>query len=222
VDADYRVRPQIKDSLEQNYLRNQNQSFAAHIAFQIGFGVKSNDNKCHMWLGKSNKQLDDPKLIKEAVQPTNWRSARMCNRDLNGDVTVDLIHEYKTWGLNKLGEARIVYEREVGDMARHFGELHFIPLALYKIMGDLLDQLGEFGKSETLRVRIRDRIENTGGVGHPFYFQSTEQVATSHRRLGEWMEAQLLEEEVLKRTKSTCAQIFQEEVLKHKKSTYGV
>jgi hypothetical protein len=98
-----------------------------------------------MWLGKSNKQLDDLKLIKEAVQPTNWRSARMCNRDLNGDVTVDFIHEYRAWGMNKLGQARIVYEREVGDMARHLGELHFIPLALYKIMGDLSDQLGEFG-----------------------------------------------------------------------------
>jgi len=145
----------------------------------------------------------------------------MCNRDLNGDVTVDLIHEYRTWGLNKLGEARIVYEQEVSDMARHFGELHFIPLALYKIMGDLLDQLGEFGKSKTLRMRIRDRIDNTGGIGHSYYFQSTEHVATSHRRLGGWMEAQLLEEEVLKRTKSTGAQIFQEEVLKHMKSTYG-
>jgi len=56
-------------------------------------------------------------------------------------IQVDLIHEYRTWGLNKLEEARKVYEREVGDMEREFGELHFIPLALCMILGNLLDEL---------------------------------------------------------------------------------
>jgi hypothetical protein len=33
VRADYRVRTQIRESLENIYFRSQNQAFAAHIAF---------------------------------------------------------------------------------------------------------------------------------------------------------------------------------------------
>jgi hypothetical protein len=77
--ADYRVRRQIRDSIENSYFRNQHKPLAADIAFQIafcykiGFGVKSDDNECHKWLEKSNKQLDDLKTEKEAVRPATWK-----------------------------------------------------------------------------------------------------------------------------------------------------
>lgn len=53
VQADYRVRIQIRQRLETNYVGNRNEPIAAHIAFQlafcyqIGFGVNSDDIKCH-------------------------------------------------------------------------------------------------------------------------------------------------------------------------------
>jgi len=64
--------------------------------------------------------------------------------------TVNLIHEYRTCGLNNLEEVRKEYEREVRDIATEFGEQHFVPLGLYTIIGDLLDELGEFAKSKAL------------------------------------------------------------------------
>ena len=79
MEVDYRVWIQIKEGLETNYSKNQNEPFAVHIALQlafcylIGFGVKSNDNTCHMWLGKSAKQPDDLKTEKEAVQPAKLK-----------------------------------------------------------------------------------------------------------------------------------------------------
>jgi hypothetical protein len=120
MEADYRVRMQIRDSLETNYLLSQNQPSAALIAFQlafcyhIGFGTKSNDDKCLIWLGKSNKQTYDLKIEKDAVGPAKFKSGRA--RGKYGLIKVDLVHEYRKRGLNKLEEIRKVYEREVGDM----------------------------------------------------------------------------------------------------------
>jgi len=150
---------QIKDSLEKKY--NNNQPFATNIAFQIafcfliGFGIKSDDNACYLWLEKSNKQPNDLKIEKEAVQqPVSWKSGR-----LNELVTVNLVHEYRTWGWNKLEEARKEYEREVRDMTREFGELHFVPLGLYTTIGDLLNGSGKFTESKMVRMQTRDKFE---------------------------------------------------------------
>jgi hypothetical protein len=154
VEADYRVRKQIKDSLESNYFRNQNQLFATHIAFQlavcyrIGFGVKSDIHKCHIWLEKSGKQWQDLHMEKEAVRPTSLKNGRI--REHNGFIEVNLIQEYRQSGLNKLTDAWNECESEVADMAREFGEFYSIPLALYRIAGNLLDELGNFGKSKAL------------------------------------------------------------------------
>jgi hypothetical protein len=84
-------------------------------------------------------------------------------------VWVDLINEYRTWGLKKLREARKEYDKEVSDMAREFGELHFVTLGLYKAIGDLLDSIGEFEESTALGMRIRDEIETAEGMQHPYY-----------------------------------------------------
>jgi hypothetical protein len=115
VVADYRVRIQIRDELEKKYIRNQNQPSAAHIAFQlafcyqIGFGVKSDDNASSIWLEKSNKQSEDLEVEKKTVRPAGWKSKWMLEL---GErlVKANVIHEYRTWGLDKLEEARTEYE----------------------------------------------------------------------------------------------------------------
>jgi tetratricopeptide (TPR) repeat protein len=204
--ADYRVRTQIRYSLENSYFINKSQPFAPHIAFQvafcyqIGFGAKSDVNKCRIWLARSDKQPEDLKLEKVAVQPARWKSQRM--RNLYRQNKINIVHEYRTTGLNKLKEAREEYEREVSDMVREFGELHFIPLALYTIIGDLLDELGEIRESKALRLRIRDQIA-IYGINHPYYVVSVLRVFKSHYRLGEWREAQTLQEELLQDSEST-------------------
>jgi hypothetical protein len=132
VAANYRVRSQIRDSLEKKYFRNQNPAIAAYIAFsvafdyQIGFGAKLDKNKCHMWLQRSGKCLEDLKVEKEAVRPIFWKSWRM--RSFSGIVPVNLIHEYRAWEFHKLVQARKQYEREIGYMTQEFKEFDFIPL----------------------------------------------------------------------------------------------
>ena len=201
------MRKQIRECLEISYSSNQNQPFAAQIAFQlafcyhIGFGVKSDNNTCHVWLDKSDKQLEDLKAEEKAVQPVRWKSGRM--QGYEGLVWADLIHEYRTQGLKTLDQAREECERFIGDMAQVFGEHHFILLELYTTLGDMLVQLGELSKSKALRMRIREQIEKTHGINHPYYVWSTMSVAHSHALLGEWMEAQLLQEEVLKSAEGT-------------------
>ena len=156
------MRAQVRECLEINYSTNQNQPFAAHIAFQlafcyhVGFGVKSDDNTCHVWLDKSNKQPEDLKAEEKAVQPTRGKSD-----SYEGLVWVDLIHEYRTQGLKTLDQAKEECERLVGDMTRVFGELHFISLQLYTTEGNLLDEFGELSKSKALRMRIREQIKKT-------------------------------------------------------------
>jgi len=99
VAADYRLRSQIRDSLEKKYFRNQNPAIAAYTVFQvafgyqIGFGAKSDKNKCHMWLQRSDKCLQDLKVEKEVVQPTFWKSGKM--RSFSGIVRVNLIDQYR-------------------------------------------------------------------------------------------------------------------------------
>jgi hypothetical protein len=73
---------------------------------------------------------------------------------------VDLIHEYRTWGLNKLEKARKMYERDASDMEREFGELHFIPLALCMILGNLLDELNKFEESKLKSAAYTDQRSN--------------------------------------------------------------
>jgi len=205
--ADYRVRVQIRESLENNYNCSQNRPSAAYIAFQlafcyqIGFGVKSDESTSHTWLEKSNKQPNDLMIEKEAVRPARIQSERIIQR--NGHMEVNMIHEYRIWGLNKLREAMKVCEGEVIDMVRTFGELHFIPLNLNHIIAYMLDELGEVAKSVALRMRIRDQIVKKDGIGHPSYIQWTNDVARSHENLGQWMEVQQLRQEILKTIKNT-------------------
>ena len=208
MEVDYRVRIQIRECLENKYFGNQNQPFAANIAFQvafcyqIGFGIKSDDNASRIWLEKSNKRSEDLEVEKEAVQHANWTSKSKF--EFGGKfLKVNIMHEYRTWGLNQLEEARRECEREVGDMAQEFGELHFISLNLYATLGNLLDELGEFAKSKSLRMRIRDQIQKQSGVGSPYFIESIINVTNSHTKLGEWKEAQLLQEKVLKLAEST-------------------
>ena len=214
MKADYRVRTQIRECLEINFLKHQSQPFAAHIAFQlafcyqIGFGVKSNDDTCHMWLGKSAKQPDDLRSEREVVQP-----ARSKMGGYDEFVSVNLIHEYRTQGLKTLGQAREECERVIDDMAPVFGELHFILLNLYGTWGNLLDELGELSKSKLLRMRIKKQIEETNGMDHLYYIPSIINVARSHMKLGEWMQAQLLQEEALKSAGVT--DIWAVELIKH-------
>jgi hypothetical protein len=207
--TDYRLRIQIRKSLEQCYFRNQKQSFASNIAFQvafsyqIGFGVESDDSQRQTWLQRSSRQRGDLEAEKVAIK-TNWNMCLSIRNFQGHPYPLDLIHEYRTWDLKKLGEARKEYEREVGSMVREFEELHFIPLTLYGTIGDLLDELREFRESKAQRMRIRDQIKNTDGIGHPYYIQSIINVARSHSILGEWVEAQVLRKEVLKHMNHTC------------------
>ena len=201
---DYHVRTQIRECLEIKYFRNHKQPFAAHIAFQlafcyqIGFGVESDDSTSHMWLRKSAKQSDDLEAEKEAVQPARWKSSRM--QGYEGLVWVDLIHEYRTQGLENLENARVECERVIRDMTRVFGEVHSISLMLYKTFGNLLDELGELLESKALRMWVREQIEKTHGINHPYYIESILDVFKSHEKLGELKEAQLLLEEVLQKS----------------------
>ena len=121
----------------------------------------------------------------------------------DGFVSVDLIHEYRTQGLKTLDQAREECERVIDGMAPVFGELNFILLNLYTTWGNLLDELGELSKSKLLRMRIRKQIEETNGIDHLYYIPSTMNVVRSHIKLGEWMEAQLLQEKVLKSVEGT-------------------
>ena len=98
-------------------------------------------------------------------------------------------------------------------MAPVFVELHFILLSLYTTKGNLLDELEELSKSKVLRMRIREKIEKTNGIDHPYYILSIANVSQSHKKLGEWMEAQLLQEEILKNVKGTNSKAV--ESIKH-------
>jgi hypothetical protein len=74
-------------------------------------------------------------------------------------------------GLTQLEEALKVYEREVRDMTREFGELNPIALVLFEIIECLLDALGEFGQSNALRILIMTEIEKVHGVSHQYYME---------------------------------------------------
>ena len=52
-------------------------------------------------------------------------------------------------------------------------------------------------------MRIREQIEKSNGINHAYYIQPVIDVVQSHINLGEWMEAQLLQEELLKNVKGT-------------------
>ena len=77
---------------------------------------------------------------------------------------MNLIHEYRTQRKKTLDQARDECERDIGDMAPVFGELHFIPFNLYTTLGNLLDELGELSKSKELRMRIREQIKKQMGL----------------------------------------------------------
>ena len=121
----------------------------------------------------------------------------------DGFVSVDLIHECRIHGLDTLQQAWKECERVIGDMAPVFGELHFILLDLYTTRENLGDKLGKLSKSKLLRMQIRKQIEETNGIDHLYYIRSIMAVVRSHIKLGEWMEAQLLQEEVLMSVEGT-------------------
>ena len=51
-------------------------------------------------------------------------------------------------------------------------------------------------------MRIRERIK-ANGINHAYYIESVINVVRSHAKLGEWMEAQLLQEELLENDEGT-------------------
>ncbi|KAF8245666.1 kinase-like protein [Wilcoxina mikolae CBS 423.85] len=212
--ADYRVRIQIKQSLENNYSKNRDQPIAVNIAFQvafcylIGFGVKSNDIQCRIWLESSMRKPDQLEIEKEAVQPARWKNERM--RELNGIVHVDLNHEYRVSGFNKLEEACKAYEREVSDMAREFGELHFISLTSMNNLASTYSNQGRSKEAEELEVQVmetRKRVMETRkrvlGQEHPDTLTSMNNLASTYMRQGRWKEAEELQIEAVNRLRKT-------------------
>jgi len=197
VEVDYLLRTQIRESLEKNFFGNQSQPFAANIAFQvafcyqIGFGVKANDVQRDIWLVKSQKQLDTLQHEKKAVRDKHWKNEGMV-RLLNERHLheINLAHEYRLRGRKELEEARKEYEREANDITREFGELHYISLYLNQIIADLADELQDFEGAKALRIYLREQT----GPNHPNFLQSNFEVLKSHVRLGEWVEAQSLQE----------------------------
>jgi hypothetical protein len=91
-----------------------------------------------------------------------------------------------------------VYERELQNMAKEFGELHLIPIILHNILGDILHALGALHESKALRMHIKDQIAKTDAYSHPFYLTAISDVIDSHRALGELAEARALQEFLLK------------------------
>jgi hypothetical protein len=123
---------------------------------------------------------------------------QLCGRDKIG-----IIDQYRMSGLTQLEEALKVYEREVRDMTREFGEFNPISLVLFEIIECMLDALGEFGQSNALRILIMAEIEKVHGVSHQYYMESILPAAKSHSRVGEWMEAQVLLEKGLQHMENT-------------------
>jgi len=225
MDTDYRVRIQIKNNLETNYIKNRYEDGAPHIAFQvafcylIGFGAKSDSNKCHIWLEKSNKQSYDLELEKEAVRPANSKNGKMWWR--YGLMKVDLTHQYQKFGPKKLSEACKECQREVRDMSCVFGELHFIPLSLYTTIGNMLHGLGEYAESKALRMRIRDQLEKADGIDHPYYIHAIVAVLKSQAELRELTEMHPLVKVFLREFESTdVAQSSMAKFLHNLVSTY--
>jgi tetratricopeptide (TPR) repeat protein len=208
--ADYRVRIQIKQSLENNYSKNRDQPFAVNIAFQvafcylIGFGVKSNDIQCRIWLESSMRKPDQLKIEKEAVQPARWKNKRM--RELNGIVLVNLNHEYRVSGFNKLEEACQEYEREVSDMAREFGEIHFIPLTSMNNLASTYRNLGRSKEAEELLVQVMETLKRVLGQEHPSTLTSMNNLALTYTNQGRSKEAEELVMQVMETRKRVLGQ----------------
>jgi tetratricopeptide (TPR) repeat protein len=211
MTADYRVRIQIRQSLENNYFNNADQPFAANIAFQvafcyqIGFGVKSNDIQRRLWLERSLRKPDDLKIEKEAVRPARWKRKRM--RELNGLVHIDLIHEYRVSGLNKLDEACNKHEREVSDMAREFGGLHFICLASMNNLASTYTNQGRSKEAEELEVQVMETRKRVLGQEHPSTLTSMANLASTYRNQGRSKEAEELEVQVMETRKRVLGQV---------------
>jgi hypothetical protein len=118
---------------------------------------------------------------------------------------INLIDEYELFGAQKLEEVVKYCQREVEDIAGEFRELHFIPLSLYKIIGELLDCLGRIEESKALRMRLRDQIiDAPDRPDHPYFIQSNLELVKSYNRFGEWKEA----EAVLNRLEKTLIRLF--------------
>ena len=210
MKADYRVRIQIRQSLENNYFHNSNQPFASNIAFQvafcyqIGFGVKSNDIQRRLWLERSLRKPDDLKIEKEAVRPARWKSKTM--RKLNGLGHIDLIHEYRISGLNKLDQACNEYEREVSDMEREFGGLHFVCLASMNNLASIFWNQGRSKEAEVLDVQVMETRKRVLGQEHPDTLTSMANLASTYRNQGRLKEAEELLVQVIETLKRVLGQ----------------
>ncbi|KAF8534369.1 hypothetical protein BDD12DRAFT_896064 [Trichophaea hybrida] len=201
IEFHYVVRSQIKDSLEKCYFRNQHQLCASNIALQvafcyrIGFGIGADDDQTQFWLDRAGKRQYDLEVEKKSVQQLCWNNRRIRKIIDEGRLQIfDLRHEYRSrdTGVKTLKAARKETEKEASDMAREFGVVHFIPIRLKIILGDLMDELGEFEEAKLLRMGIRDETLNAYGADHPVHLNSL--FARSHKILEEWNEAQALQE----------------------------
>ena len=145
----------------------------------LDLGSNPNNNTYHVWLGKGGKQLNNLKAEKESVRPARWKSGRI--QGYEGLVSVVLIYKYRTHGLKTLDQAREEYKRVINDITPVFGMLHFILLNLYTTWGNLLHEFSELSKSKVLRMRIREQIEKTNGIRHPYYETSYSNKSLSPR-----------------------------------------
>ena len=73
-------------------------------------------------------------------------------------VVVDLIHEYRAQGLKKLDQTRKECEGLVGDRARVFGELHFIPTHPHTTL-EICWMNWENFQIKVLRMQIREQMK---------------------------------------------------------------
>ncbi|KAF8534599.1 kinase-like domain-containing protein [Trichophaea hybrida] len=204
LGTDFRIAKSLSHFIEFHYLH---QPFASNLALQvafcyrIGFGIAADDDHSQIWLERAGKQQGDLEIEMKSVRAPYLKNKRIRMFEDDGRLQKFLLSdEYRSGGSGskKLKEAIKETQREVCDMAHVFGDVHFVPLQLKAILGDLMDEHGDLEDAKALRTHIKDETKNAYGTNHPEYLNSLLSLARSHKLLGEWEEAQVLQEASMK------------------------
>jgi hypothetical protein len=194
--------------IESNPASSREAAFQLAFCYQVGFGVRKDDERSQAFLSQSLRQHEELNLeINRAKEEFMSLPFQESFRRLSyqGYIKWDLAEYYLEKKL--LDNIEAEYRREIADIeSTTLGEIPHITSILKLMLSSVLENQGRWKEAEELGVQVVETVKRAFGQESPGTLTSMGNLASAYRNQGRWKEAEELEVQVMETRKRVLGQ----------------
>ena len=142
-----------------------NATFQLAFYYEIGFGVRRDNEQVRLWLEKSLKNENDLQREKDALEPGVWDMRYHSGKVdswLHQDfpMATDHVHEYRR--TSSLAKIETDYIAVVQDLEQVLGVDHLMAIRQKEILSKIFEANGKYSEAEKVLTHIMSLSEKGG------------------------------------------------------------